>query len=102
MKDAPKYSALAGAFGNRCYDTEVAYQDFMAKSGVPQLARGALTLWIKSEMAMTGTIQQWIDVLKLRDSAGAHPDAQKIAKIIEEVLVNEAGVEDIWGVNIND
>lgn len=95
MHDDPKYSSLAGMFGNKCYETEVAYQDFINKSKIPQLARGTLPLWVKSEMAMTGTIQQWIDVLKLRDSAAAHPDAQKIAKMIRKVLVEQVGVKEL-------
>jgi len=98
MKGSPKYASLAGDFGNRCYDTEVAYQEWIKKCGVPQMARGNLTLWVKSEGAFTATIQQWIDIIKLRDAAGAHPEAQKIAKMIEKVLVNDVGVEDLWGV----
>ena len=99
MKDDPKYASYAGDFGNRCYDTELAYQEWMNKCHVPQMARGNLTLWIKSEMAMTGTIQYWIDFLKLRDSKAAHPEAQKLAKMVEKVLVEDVGVEDMWGVN---
>ena len=102
MKDSPKYASLAGDFGNRCYDTEVAYQEWIKKCGIPQMARGNLTLWVKSEGAFTATIQQWIDIIKLRDAAGAHPEAQKIAKMIEKVLVNDVGIEDLWGVKNND
>lgn len=98
LKEDPKIASLAGDFGNRCYDTEVAYQEWMKKCGIPQMARGNLTLWVKSEGAFTATIQQWIDILKLRDSPAAHPEAQRIAKMIEEVLVNQVGVKDIWGV----
>ena len=74
------------------------YQEMMRKCKIPQMARGNLTLWVKSEGAFTATIQQWIDIIKLRDAAGAHPEAQKIAKMIEKVLVNDVGVEDLWGV----
>lgn len=101
LHDEPLYSALAGDFGNRCYDTEVAYQEWMKKCKIPQMARGNLTLWVKSEGAFTATIQQWIDILALRDSPAAHPEAQKIAKMIEKVLVEEVGVKDIWGVKEN-
>lgn len=102
MKDQPKFSTLAGDFGNRCYQTEVDYQEWMKKCGMPQMARGNLTLWVKSEGVFTATIAQWIDILKLRDSAAAHPEAQKIAKMIEKVLVEDVGVEDMWGVKDND
>ena len=98
MKDNPKYASFAGDFGNRCYDTELAYQEWIKKCGIPQMARGNLTLWVKSEGAFTATVQQWIDIIKLRDAAGAHPDAQKIAKMIEKVLVEDVGIEDLWGV----
>lgn len=102
MKDSPKYASFAGDFGNRCYDTELAYQEWMKKCNIPQMARGNLTLWVKSEMAMTGTVQFWIDFLKLRDSKAAHPEAQKLAKMVEKVLVEDAGVKDIWGVKSNE
>jgi len=102
LHDDPKYATAAGDFGNRCYDTEAAYQDWMNKFKVPQMARGNLTLWVKSQGAFTATVQQWRDILKLRDSAAAHPDAQRIAKMIEKVLVEKAGIEDIWGVKNNE
>lgn len=98
IHEDPKYASLAGDFGNRCYDTEVAYQEWMKKCKIPQMARGNLTLWVKSEGAFTATIQQWIDIIALRDSPAAHPEAQKIAKMIEQILVNEVGIKDIWGV----
>ena len=102
IHDDPDYASLGGLFGNICYDTENAYQDMMEKIKIPQIARGALTLWVKSELAITGTVDMWKDFIGLRDSAGAHPEARKIAKMVEEVLVKEAGVKDYWGVNNND
>lgn len=102
LHDDPLYASLAGDFGNRCYDTEVAYQEWMKKCKMPQMARGNLTLWTKSEGAFTATIQQWIDILALRDSPAAHPEAQRIAKMVEEVLVKEVGINDIWGVKNDD
>lgn len=101
MKDEPKFASFGGDFGNRCYDTELAYQEWMNKCHIPQIARGNLTLWVKSEMVMTGTVQYWIDFLKLRDSKAAHPEAQKLAKMVEKVLVEDVGIEDLWGVKEN-
>lgn len=98
IHDDPSYSSIGGLFGNICYDAEKAYMDMIDKIKIPQIARGALPLWVKSEIAMTGTVNMWKDFIALRDSAGAHPEAQKIAKMIENVLVNEAGVQDYWGV----
>ena len=31
IHDDAKYSSMAGIFGNRCYDTEMSYQEFMKK-----------------------------------------------------------------------
>lgn len=98
-EDDPTHASLVAAYGNRCYETELAYQEWIKKVNVPQMARGNLNLWVKSEGVFTATIQHWIDILALRDSPAAHPEAQKIAKMIEKVLVEEAGVKDIWGVN---
>ena len=94
-------SQMSSEFVNRCYDTELAYQEWMKKTNTPQSARGNLILWTKSEGVFTATIQQWIDILALRDSPAAHPDARKIAKMIEKVLVEQVGVKDIWGVAEN-
>lgn len=94
-------SQMSSEFVNRCYDTELAYQEWMKKTNTPQSARGNLILWTKSEGVFTATIQQWIDILALRDSQAAHPDARKIAKMIEKVLVEQVGVKDIWGVAEN-
>lgn len=101
IHDDPSYSSIGGLFGNICYDAEKAYMDMIDKIKIPQIARGALPLWVKSEIAMTGTVNMWKDFIALRDSAGAHPEAQKITKMIENVLVNEAGVQDYWRVKYN-
>lgn len=50
----------------------------------PQHARGALNMWTKTEMVVTGTVQMWKDFLRLRDSAAAHPEIQRIARMLKE------------------
>ena len=96
MKDDPRYDYYVGNYGTRCYETEAAYQEWVRKCKSPQMARGNLTLWTKSEGVFTATIQQWIDILALRDSPAAHPEAQKISKMIKKILVEQVGVTGVW------
>ena len=98
VKKEPLYASLGGLFGNICYDAEKGYQEIMEKIKIPQIARGSLNLWTKSEIALTGTIDMWKRLINLRDSPAAHPEAQKVSKLIEIALVEELGVKDYWGV----
>ena len=95
------YTSMAADFGARCYEVENSYLEWMSHYKSQQIARGNLCLWLKSEGAFTGTVQNWIDLIALRDSPHAHPDAQKVAKMIEKVLVEQVGVKDLWGVKGN-
>ena len=71
--------------GNACYDSEQHYNEIMNKVGVPQVARGALNMWVKSEAVITATIANWKNFLALRSSPAAHPESQKICQMIKEV-----------------
>lgn len=84
IKEDPKYESIASVLGNACYDSEQHYNEIMNKVGVPQVARGALNLWVKSEAVITATVASWKNFLDLRSSAAAHPESQKICKMIKE------------------
>lgn len=79
-----KYKDIVSTLGNACYDAERYYNEIIQKVGAPQVARGALNLWIKSEAVMTATVSNWRNFLNLRCSKAAHPESQKIASIIKE------------------
>lgn len=52
----------------------------------PEEARGVLPLDLKTELVMTGTIDEWHEFFKLRTANDAHPDARYLAKRIQDVL----------------
>lgn len=84
IKDNSKYESIASTLGNACYDSERYYNEIMEKVGIPQVARGALNLWVKSEAVITATVASWKNFLELRSSKAAHPESQKICKMIKE------------------
>lgn len=54
-------------------EAERAYLDMIEAGCAPQEARNVLPLSTKTELVMTGTLEQWKEVLKLRRAPGAHP-----------------------------
>lgn len=54
----------------------------------PQEARAILPNATKTELVMTGFESDWEGFFKLRCSGAAHPDAQKLANKLKELLTN--------------
>ena len=62
--------------------SEKDYLDLVKLGVKPQEARGVLPLDLKTELVVTGTLDQWEDFfdLRMREITGpAHPDAKAIA-----------------------
>lgn len=56
------------------------YLQMVNKFGLkPQEARQILPNALKTELIMTGTVEQWDEFFKLRRAPNAHPDARKLA-----------------------
>jgi thymidylate synthase (FAD) len=55
---------------------------------LPQQARQILPNCLKTELVMTGTIEQWKGFFKLRCAPSAHPDARHLATQLEEKFRN--------------
>lgn len=67
-------------------DMEEAYLKMIAEGASPQLARSILPTCIKTEVVMTTNYREWRNILKLRTSAGAHPDMRNImTKLLAEL-----------------
>ena len=63
-------------------NAEQDYRDLIRLGLKPQEARGVLPLDLKTELVVTGTLDQWEDFfdLRMREITGpAHPDAKAIA-----------------------
>lgn len=52
----------------------------------PQQARQVLPNALKTELVMTGFISDWEHFFELRCSKAAHPDAQKLANELKELM----------------
>lgn len=56
------------------------YLQMVNKFGLkPQEARQILPNALKTELIMTGTVEQWDEFFRLRRAPNAHPDARKLA-----------------------
>lgn len=64
-------------------EAEVRYFELLNSGWVPQQARSILPNSLKTELVMTGTIEQWKEFFKLRSplygATGAHPQAAELA-----------------------
>lgn len=52
-----------------------------------QEARDVLPLCVKTEMVMCGSVDAWLNFIKLRTAPTAHPDAQKMANEVKSLLM---------------
>lgn len=67
---------------------EEQYLEFMDQGWKPQQARQVLPNATKTELVMTGFESDWEGFFKLRCSGTAHPDAQKLANELKDLLTN--------------
>lgn len=64
------------------------YQAMIDEGATPQLARAVLPNQIKTEVVVTATPAQWAEFLKLRLDKAAHPDMQRIARLVQNALAD--------------
>lgn len=68
----------------RCYLDMLTLDD--GTKLVPQQARQILPNALKTELIMTGTINQWQDFFRLRCAPNAHPDARYLAEKLKDLF----------------
>lgn len=70
-------------FLSNCENVELSYKHLINIGWTPQQARSILPNSLKTELVMTGTIEQWKGFFKLRSplygATGAHPQAAELA-----------------------
>ena len=59
---------------------------------LPQQARQILPNCLKTELVMTGTVEQWEGFFKLRCAPSAHPDARYLADKLKEQFIDKGYV----------
>lgn len=65
-------------------EAEVRYFELLHSEWTPQRARSVLPNSLKTELVMTGTLEQWKGFFKLRCDAAAHPQARELAIPLKE------------------
>lgn len=68
-------------------EAEVRYFELLHSEWTPQQARSVLPNSLKTELVMTGTLEQWKGFFKLRCDKAAHPQAQELAIPLKEEVI---------------
>lgn len=76
----------------RCYLDMLTLDD--GTKLIPQQARQILPNALKTELIMTGTINQWQDFFKLRCAPNAHPDARYLALQLRDQFIKEGYIKE--------
>lgn len=74
-------------FLSQCESAEVNYKALINRGCKAQEAREILPLCTKTELIMTGTIEQWRGFFKLRCDKAAHPQARELAIPLKEEFI---------------
>lgn len=80
-----------------CEAAEKAYFDLLTQGDcTPQQARSVLPNSLKTEVAMTATIGEWLHFLRLRCSSAAHPQMREVATRAKVLLVGSLPRMEEW------
>lgn len=74
-------------------NSEDAYNTLIKENWKPQEARAVLPNSLKTELVMTGTVEQWKGFFELRDNSKAHPDAYALAHPLHEEFLNRGYIK---------
>lgn len=74
-------------------EAEAAYVEMIEYGATPQEARNVLPLSTKTELIMTGTFNQWKEMLKLRTPPGAHPQMRYLMGLL---MADEKYPKEMW------
>ena len=72
---------------------EQLYLELLNQGWKPQQARAVLPNSLKTELIMTGTIEQWKSFFKLRDAGSAHPQAYELAHPLHEEFIKRGWIK---------
>lgn len=74
-------------FINDCLIIEGSYLRKLKQGWSPQQARAILPNALKTELVMTGFVNDWKHFFELRDAVSAHPQAQELAHPLHEAFI---------------
>lgn len=67
--------------------SNLTYNTLLKQGWTPQQARSILPNSLKTELVMTGTVEQWKGFFKLRCDKAAHPQARELAIPLKEEFI---------------
>lgn len=73
---------------------EEAYMELLKEGWIAQQARAVLPNSLKTELIMTGTVEQWEGFFKLRDAKDAHPQARELAAPLHEEFIKRGLINE--------
>jgi len=83
----PLTTTPEGRFLWGCLWSEHDYFDLISQGWKPQQARTVLPNALKTELVMTGFVDDWKHFFELRCASNAHPQAQELAKPLHEEFI---------------
>lgn len=86
--EADNLNDTTNCFLQSIKNAEYHYMILLDRGWKPQQAREVLPNALKTELVMTGFESDWKHFFELRCSKAAHPDAQKLANELKELLIN--------------
>lgn len=86
-------TSCEGFFLQSLSDSENQYFNLLNKGWIAQQARAVLPNSLKTELVMTGTIEQWKGFFKLRNASSAHPQARELAHPLHEEFIKRGYVD---------
>ena len=89
MNNYPVFRYLEGLL-----QAEDAYMTLLDGGWIAQQARAVLPNSLKTELIMTGTIEQWKGFFKLRDAKDAHPQARELAQPLHEEFIKRGLISE--------
>lgn len=93
------YDRTVAQYMNTLQNIEDCYLDSTTQEDgtklVPQQARQILPNCLKTELVMTGTVEQWNGFFKLRCAPNAHPDARYLAEQLHKQFIDNHYVQEI-------
>lgn len=96
-KDIDKFQSSewsdAGNYLQSLAWSEANYLTLLQNGWLPQQARSVLPNSLKTELIMTGTIEQWEGFFKLRDAGSAHPQAYELAHPLHEEFIKRGWIK---------
>lgn len=82
-----------GFFIAELQSAEFTYFKLLEQGWIAQQARAVLPNSLKTELIMTGTIEQWEGFFKLRDAKDAHPQARELAQPLHEEFIKRGYIK---------